>query len=332
MMSNSDTLVTVLMPVYNAERYVSEAIESILNQTYRDFEFIIINDGSTDQSEEIIQRYNDSRIVYVRNERNIRLVATLNKGIRMASGKYIMRMDADDISSTDRMKLQVKFMELHPDVGVCGSFLSVFGETIKPYLSRRPENDEDIRSSMLVNNPLGHPNVIIRKSVLVKNDIWYDENYYRMEDWGLWISLMPYCKFYNIQKPLLRYRYVETSESRLNSKDSKHLGISANLVQLFFDKIGVTCNASESKQIAALIKSPHVFRLSKKEIRDSVLVLKTKLTTAEYMIPGLTEHTMERVTAFSLNKWYLMFLLIKKMGVNDYVRTAFSVLKKKNSR
>ena len=184
-MSNSDTLVTVLMPVYNAERYVSEAIESILNQTYRDFEFIIINDGSTDQSEEIIQRYNDSRIVYVRNERNIRLVATLNKGIRMASGKYIMRMDADDISSTDRMKLQVKFMELHPDVGVCGSFLSVFGETIKPYLSRRPENDEDIRSSMLVNNPLGHPNVIIRKSVLVKNDIWYDENYYRMEDWGL---------------------------------------------------------------------------------------------------------------------------------------------------
>lgn len=331
-MNNSDTLVTVLMPVYNAERYVAEAIESILNQTYRDFEFIIINDGSTDQSEEIIQRYNDSRIVYVRNERNIRLVATLNKGIKMASGKYIMRMDADDISSIDRMKLQVEFMELHPEVGVCGSFLSVFGETIKPYLSKRPKNDKDIRSSMLVNNPLGHPNVIIRKSVLVKNDIWYDENYYRMEDWGLWISLMPYCKFYNIQKPLLRYRYVETSESRLNSKDSKHLEKSANLVQSFFTTIDIPCNIAESKQIAALIKSPHVFRLSRKDISDSLLTLETKLTTAELQIPGLTERTMERVITFSLNKWYLMFLLIKKMGLNDYLRTVVSVLKKKNLR
>lgn len=331
-MSNNDTLVTVLMPVYNAEGYVAEALESILNQTYRDFEFIIINDGSTDQSEEIIQRYNDPRIVYVRNERNIRLVATLNKGIKMASGKYIMRMDADDVSSIDRMKLQVEFMELHPDVGVCGSFLSVFGETIKPYLSKRPEKDEDIRAMMLVNNSLGHPNVMIRKSVMIDNDIWYDETYYRMEDWGLWISLMPYCRFYNIQKPLLHYRYVETSESRLNSKDSKHLEISASLVQSFFMSIGIPCNVSESKQIAALTKSPHVFRLARKEICDSFLVLKTKLTAAELLIPGLTERTMERVITFSLHKLYLMILLIKEMGLNDYCRTVVSVLKKRNSK
>lgn len=329
-MINKKPLVSVLMPVYNAERYVAEAIESILNQTYRYFEFIIINDGSTDFSEKIIQGYDDSRIVYVRNKSNLRLVATLNEGIRMASGKYIMRMDADDISVNDRMEQQVKFMELHPNVGVCGSFLYVFGETIKPFLSIRPEHDEDIRSSMLVNNPLGHPNVMIRKSVLVNNDIWYDEKYYRMEDWGLWVSLMPYCEFYNIQKPLLRYRYVETSESRINKKDSKHLEISANLVQSFFISLGIPCNFSESKQIAALIKSPHVFRLSRKDINDSLLTLDTKLMAAELLVPGLTERTMERVIGFSLKKRGLMLLLIQKVGLNDYFRAVVSILRKRN--
>ena len=332
MMSNKKPLVTVLMPVYNAEKYVAEAIESILNQTYRDFEFIIINDGSTDRSEEIILGYEDSRIVYVRNERNIRLVATLNKGIRMASGRYIMRMDADDVSVNDRMEQQVKFLELHPDVGVCGSFLWVFGESIQPYLSERPEMDKNIRATMLVNNPLGHPNVMIRKSVMIDNDVWYDEKYYRMEDWGLWISMMPYCRFYNIQKPLLHYRYVETSESRINNKDSKHLEISANLVRLYFDKIGVPCSISESKEIAALIKSPHVYILSRIGLNKSFHTLDAKLAAAELKIPDVSQKALERLVGFTLKKRCKILLLIKKIGLSNYYRIVTSVLKKRRTK
>lgn len=328
----STPLVTVLMPAFNAEKYVAEAIESVLEQTYQNFEFIIINDGSTDNTEKIIYRYNDPRIVYIRNESNIRLVATLNKGIRIARGKYIMRMDADDISVVDRMKLQVAFMEQYPEIGVCGSFLSVFGETIKPYLSKRPEMDEDIRARMLVCNSIGHPNVMIKKSVMIDNNVWYDETYYRMEDWGLWISLMPYCKFYNIQLPLILYRYVETSESRINSKDSRHLEISAELVKLYFSKLDIPCNVAESRLIAALIKSPHVFRLSKNEIKDSYYTLEDKFKKAELKVKGVTEHTLKRIAAFSLKSAPLALLLIKSLGIVDYLIIIIGVLQHRNTK
>lgn len=326
-MNANDSLVTVLMPVYNADKYVAEAIESILNQTYQNFEFLIINDGSTDESEKIIQEFHDSRIVYVRNDRNMRLVATLNKGIKMARGKYIMRMDADDISVCDRMELQVSYMEAHPEVGVCGSFLSVFGDSIKPYTSFRPEKDEDIRSSLLVSNSIGHPNVMIRKSVMVDNGILYDEKFYRMEDWGLWVSLMQYCKFYNIQSSLLHYRYVLTSESRINKKDSAHLKISSEIVLLFFDQIGIQCDDVESRKIASIVRSPYVYKLSGEDLRDAYKILEYKLVVADLKVKGVKKHTMERLAAFSFKKTSLAFLMLKDIGLTNYLKLAFRVIK-----
>ena len=120
--------VTVLMPVYNGEMYLREAIDSILHQTFTDFEFLIINDGSTDNSETIILSYDDSRIRYEKNDSNLKLIATLNKGIELAKGKYIVRMDADDISIPDRIEKQVAFLEKNPDVGICGSWFTAFGQ------------------------------------------------------------------------------------------------------------------------------------------------------------------------------------------------------------
>lgn len=325
-------LVTVLMPVFNAEKYVAEAIESILNQTYDNFEFLIINDGSTDKSEDIILSYKDSRIVYIKNQRNIRLVATLNKGIRMAKGKYIMRMDADDISVPDRMQKQVLYMEHDPKVGVCGSFLSVFGETINPYISKRPEDDANIRASLLVQNSLGHPNVTIRKSVMIENNIWYDEKFYRMEDWGLWVSLMPFCEFHNIQEPLLYYRYVTTSESRMNKKDANHLRISSEIVRLFFSQIGVQCNENESKEIASLVKAPYVFGLNEKDLDTSFKVLMDKLEKKTVIQKELKSHTQERLVAFSFKKMHLTLLLLNRLGCMNYFQKAFHILHQKISK
>lgn len=218
-------LVTVLMPVYNAERYLAEAIESILHQTYQDFEFLIINDGSSDGSEEIILKYAaaDPRINYVKNEHNIKLIATLNKGIKLAKGKYIVRMDADDISVPERIEKQVSFMESHPSVGVCGSYFTVFGEEVKKtYVVTRPLGNETIKASLLFTNSLGHPNVIIRKSVMVDNDIWYDPRFYRIEDWGLWTMLMNKCDFENIPESLLMYRRTPTQETAIGAADPKN--------------------------------------------------------------------------------------------------------------
>ena len=110
--------VSVVMPAYNAAKYIKEAIDSILAQTYRDFEFIIVNDGSTDNTKEIILSYSDPRIVYIENEQNSGICVTLNKGLDAAKGRYIVRMDSDDIALPQRLEVQVRYMDANPVVGV----------------------------------------------------------------------------------------------------------------------------------------------------------------------------------------------------------------------
>jgi len=113
--------ISVIMSVYNGEKYLREAIESILNQTFRDFEFIIINDGSTDKTSEILSSYNDPRIVIINNKRNIGLTKSLNKGLKMVKGEYIARQDADDVSLPERLERMVNFLDMNRDVGLLGS-------------------------------------------------------------------------------------------------------------------------------------------------------------------------------------------------------------------
>src|ERR1017187_7276972 len=127
-MKNNSPYITVLMPVYNAAPFLREAIDSILNQTFKNFELLIINDGSTDNCEEIILTYKDPRIRYIKNETNIKLISTLNKGIKLSKGKYIVRMDADDISFPDRIEKQVNYMETNPAIALCGTWFSSFGD------------------------------------------------------------------------------------------------------------------------------------------------------------------------------------------------------------
>jgi len=150
--------VTVLMSVYNGSKYLAEAIESILHQSYTDFEFLIINDGSTDLSEKIIKSYNDRRINYIKNNENIGLTRSLNKGLCLARGKYIARMDADDISMPDRFKEQVDFMEKNENVVACGTFIELFG--IKTGKIKYPIKDKEIREKFIFNPPLAHPTAV----------------------------------------------------------------------------------------------------------------------------------------------------------------------------
>ena len=120
--------ISVLMPAYNAEKYIGEAIESILNQTYKDFEFIIINDGSIDRTEDIILSYDDPRIIYLKNKENSGIVASLNNGLKQAKGQYVARMDADDISLPTRFEKQLQYMESNQHIFVLGTSLILFGE------------------------------------------------------------------------------------------------------------------------------------------------------------------------------------------------------------
>lgn len=200
--------VSVVMPAYNAEKYLREAIDSILAQTYKDFEFIIINDGSTDRTKEIILSYSDPRIVYLENEENSGICVTLNKGLDAARGRYIARMDADDIALPDRFALQVDYMDKHENVGVCGSLVERFyndSDQEHDY----PSSETDFiqcKADLLFSTCVAHPSVIIRKSILLENNLRYEDFFRGMEDYQLWWKISRYAFITNIPIVLLKYR------------------------------------------------------------------------------------------------------------------------------
>jgi glycosyltransferase involved in cell wall biosynthesis len=178
-------MVTVLLPVYNGEEYLKSAIDSILTQTYTDFEFLIINDGSTDNTEQIILSYTDPRIRYVKNEQNIKLIATLNKGLKLAKGKYIARMDADDISLPERLEKQISFLENNPNVGLCGSYLKSLGTANNQLIGYKTNSDE-IKFRLLFDTHFPHPAAVLRKDILDQFGLEYEAEYIHVEDYVLW--------------------------------------------------------------------------------------------------------------------------------------------------
>ena len=195
--------VTILMPVYNGAQYLREAIESILCQTFKDFEFIIIDDGSTDNSYEIAKSYSDGRIKLFKNESNLRVAETLNRGIKLAQGEYIARMDADDISLPNRLAWQVKFLDSHTNIALVGSWVKIIGDTHE-YVWKYESNPEKLRTKMFFNCSLAHPTVMMRKKIMLDNDFWY--NNIGVEDYDLWVRVCEKIKMSNINKVLLLYR------------------------------------------------------------------------------------------------------------------------------
>ncbi len=208
--------VTVLMPVHNGEKYLREAIESILMQSYSDFEFLIINDGSTDKSVEIIKSFSDKRIRLENNEINIGQANSLNKGIGLARGEYIVRMDADDISLPDRIKKQVEFMDKNPEIGISGTWVKFIGD-IEEEIWRPPTNSDTTMYSILFYSAIVHPSSIFRKKSLELNNLYYRPEYESSEDYDLWARASMHFPISNLGEVLLFYRIHEKQVSNISS-------------------------------------------------------------------------------------------------------------------
>lgn len=223
MSTSSTPLVSVILPVFNAEKYLAAAIDSLVEQRYAHIEIIIINDGSTDDSANIIAGYKDERIRVINNDGNEGLINSLNKGLKIATGEYIARFDADDINHPDRIGVQVEFMGKN-EVDISGTFIRQIGLASK--LVRFPVTDEDIKAAMLVGNPLVHPSIMFHRKWVDKGLYYYSPQWKHVEDYELWIRLMPVCTFANIPRPLLKYRIsgdsvCATNPSEQKSKDLK---------------------------------------------------------------------------------------------------------------
>ena len=221
-----ESLISVVMPVFNGGKYLREAIESILNQTYQNFEFLIINDGSTDESDEIIRSYTAPRIIYLQNDRNRGLVYTLNFGISIAKGEYITRMDADDISEPTRFEKQIEAFEKDPELGLCGTWGRIVGSS---KVLRIETEDERIKCGLFFTNQFIHSSIMFRKSELAKSGQKYQEEDFTAEDYALWIHLSRSVKMINIAEPLLNYRMhsaqisTASSEKQIKKTHELHL-------------------------------------------------------------------------------------------------------------
>lgn len=201
--------ISVVMSTYNRADRVSAAIDSILHQTFNDFEFIIINDGSADNTMEILQKYaeSDERIKIIDNKENKGLIYSLNVGLDMARGKYIARMDDDDVSLLNRFERQFSFMEEHPKVAVVSSWVAPLGET-EPYSFQRETDPDKIKIMPYLDEvPISHPASFIRREFIDKHKIRYREKYKNIEDRPFWTEIMDAGGVItNIPEVLLQYR------------------------------------------------------------------------------------------------------------------------------
>ena len=207
------TKVTVLMPVYNGEKYLREAIDSILSQTFTDFDFLIVDDGSIDQSLEIAKSYTDVRIKIIENVQNLGIITTLNKGLKIAKGKYIARMDSDDVCFPARLEKQVDFLDKHPEISIIGSNVQVIDSSSKRIKTMSfPTESELIKWHLFFCSPIAHPTVLARREVLIKLGGYNSQCQY-VEDYELWLRASKDYKFENISEELLYYRLHDNNIS-----------------------------------------------------------------------------------------------------------------------
>lgn len=205
-------MVSVIMSVYNSEAYLKAAVESILNQTYRDFEFLIVNDCSSDSSLEILHSYRDQRIKIIDNPENLGLAKSLNKAVKQAGGKYIARMDSDDISLPDRFEKQVAYLESHPDTGlVYGDLIRFHSHELANEMDSNDYQADYIRSILLFYNVVNHPCVMMKREIF--DSYSYNPDFSVTEDVKLWTEISAQYPMERLPDNLLLYRVHEKQVS-----------------------------------------------------------------------------------------------------------------------
>lgn len=327
-MNHTKPKVSVLLPVYNGQDYLAEAIDSILSQSFSDFELIIINDGSSDGSVAIIEKLDDPRIRFYQQS-NKGLAATLNRGISLAIGEYIARQDQDDVSLPFRLEKQVAFLDANPEVGMVGASAEIWvgNERTNRFL-RHPADDAALKFGLLFDNHFVHSSVMIRRSVFESvGEYSEDSSRQPPEDYELWSRVMKKYKLANLPEVLLAYREVEGSMSRAGVNP-----FLPNLIKISAENIAWASGlAVDRKEVIAISR---LFRgcydqiprgISFPEMQDILKRAHRKIAEDTGVLPGLLESTLsERI--HKLRYHYLDYRcggLIGKMmnsGTGRYVK------------
>ena len=206
--------VSVLTPIYKTdERFLREAIESVLSQTFADFEFLLLDDCPEDDREKVVRSYDDKRIVYLKNERNLGITASRNKLIDLAKGEYLAVFDHDDICRPERFAKEVAYLDAHPECGVVSGWTKPTCGGVNEY----PEDDHGIKLAMMAGISMWHPASMIRKSAL--GDTRYETDFTPVEDYMLWMKLASRTVFHNLQEVMIDYRWHESNTSVVRKRE-----------------------------------------------------------------------------------------------------------------
>ncbi len=236
----------VLLPTYNAAAYLRESIDSVLNQTFGDFDLYVYDDCSTDNTEEIISEYKDSRLFYRKNSVNSGIAVTLNKGLEelLPHYEYIARMDADDWCYPERFEKQIDFLNKNVEVVLCGTqgyWLKDINQnpvTGWEYYTR----DEYIRVYLLFGASFGHSSVIFRSDIFQKFNLRYNEDIATCEDWDLWIRVVKIGQVANLPDFMMKYRILESSNHRSELKKNKHFNERCVIISNYWADFGIDIN------------------------------------------------------------------------------------------
>jgi glycosyltransferase involved in cell wall biosynthesis len=296
-------LVSVVMSVYNGEKYLDEAIASVLEQSFRNFEFIIIDDGSTDGTSGILQRYAEiDKRICVRRQKNLGLIASLNKGCRLAQGKYIARMDADDISLPERLARQVHYIETHSQIGVLGTWVEYIDESGKTYGQwRMPTQPGLVGWSLIFGTCLAHPTVIMRSDVLESL------NYYRLEalhveDYDLWTRASFSTRIANIPEVLLKRRTREDSicSQHLQSQEENVIKVMQTMTERL---LGSPVSSDSMSYLRRTVMGPALTSFEQIETAANLI---QRFYQAYSKAHPLTQAEAKKVAQDAANKLYLL--------------------------
>ncbi len=250
--TSNDPVISVVMGLYNGEAFLREAIDSILTQTFQNFELIIVDDCSTDTSREIVQSYTNPRIILLKNEKNIGLGLTLDRGISASRGEYIARMDQDDVSLPHRFEHQLAYMEAHPNIDICGAWVKTIGAKAGQY-TRHPTDPDEINVNLLFHTSLVHPTIIIRKAFLLKYGLRYSYTDGRdgyIEDFDLYTRAMQYGTLANQGEVLLHYRRHEKQTTV--EKIKTQVEYSKKIFRRELEHLGLTAEETDLENLASV--------------------------------------------------------------------------------
>jgi len=314
--------VTVVLPVYNGSKYLKETIDSVLNQTYQDFDFIIINDASTDNSEEVILSFTDTRIKYHLNEWNLGSIGAPVKGMNMSKTEYIARIDQDDIWLPAKLEKQIQIMDANPQIGICGTSIELFGD--RSGVKIFPITNEHLKVGFLFFCCMSHPSVVFRKSFLVETGVTYNETYRLADDYKMWVDCIELTQIYNIPEPLVRYRqHEEQICSAANA--SKQMQVQNKVRLEMLERISLNFSQDEknfhiNQFVEGKIESINDY---KQFVKWSQLICKRNDESGKEIDPNILNADLKYHLQVFLKR-YILSRFFQKMNIVALIRYFFS--------